>query len=447
MKRTHQAIFLALMMATMSLAGCFGDDDGQIQDLNNLDDWEVYYVESNNNLPECDNSILGRLYFIADTNSFEYCAMAGWTSIDIKGDMGPTGPQGPAGPQGANGLDADESYINDLEVQIQQLESELENATSCQLVPYGNCRGANLSGMNLSGMNLNGIDLRNAILHNVNLSNAIITNADLLGIDIRNSNLDFANFAKSILSHATIFESSVNNTRFSGADLQNAFISRSSLTRAQFGYEGWADSYGMAYPQSKLNSLDLYLNTIVDVSFRDCDMRNANVQVNQFTDVNLSGANLMNAFLSRNVWINADFTNSNLAYTELNYVIGGYNSQGGLDDGVILSGANLENAWLGSSYNSTSGSWGWCRIQSGGECQYQNLSGLDLSNLDLSGINFTGANLTNTDLSFSILYNSNFSHSKLKQADFALARIDGANFEGAQFENTRWIDGWDYSLD
>ena len=36
-------------------------------------------------------------------------------------------------------------------------ESNLTNATSCQLVPYAQCTGANLSGMNLikSGLNWN----------------------------------------------------------------------------------------------------------------------------------------------------------------------------------------------------------------------------------------------------------------------------------------------------
>ena len=50
MKRTHQAIFLALMMATMSLAGCFGGDDkGSDEDENpveTLDDWQVHFANT-----------------------------------------------------------------------------------------------------------------------------------------------------------------------------------------------------------------------------------------------------------------------------------------------------------------------------------------------------------------------------------------------------------------
>ena len=48
MKRTHQAIFLALMMATMSLAGCFGGDDkGSDEDENpveTLEEWQVHFA-------------------------------------------------------------------------------------------------------------------------------------------------------------------------------------------------------------------------------------------------------------------------------------------------------------------------------------------------------------------------------------------------------------------
>ena len=50
MKRTHQAIFLALMMATMSLAGCFGGDDkGSDEDetpVETLDDWQVHFANA-----------------------------------------------------------------------------------------------------------------------------------------------------------------------------------------------------------------------------------------------------------------------------------------------------------------------------------------------------------------------------------------------------------------
>ena len=65
MNRTHQAIFLALMMTTMSLAGCFGGDDGGSNEdetpVEILDDWQVHFANSVSDLPECDDDRSGWL--------------------------------------------------------------------------------------------------------------------------------------------------------------------------------------------------------------------------------------------------------------------------------------------------------------------------------------------------------------------------------------------------
>ena len=56
MKRTHLAIFLALMMATMSLAGCFGGDDGGSDE--EVDDSEQIQEEvlfEGDNIGECSD--------------------------------------------------------------------------------------------------------------------------------------------------------------------------------------------------------------------------------------------------------------------------------------------------------------------------------------------------------------------------------------------------------
>ena len=75
------------------------------------------------------------------------------------GPIGEEGAQGPPGEQGEPGQDVNMSYITQLEADIAaneatiaQLELALANATSCQLVPRGNCAGAWLYGANLSGM-------------------------------------------------------------------------------------------------------------------------------------------------------------------------------------------------------------------------------------------------------------------------------------------------------
>ena len=102
MKRLNAVLF-ALMMATLSLAGCFGgDDDGGSDDepTETLDDWKVYMVDSGDDLSNCNSETLGRLYYVADVDTFEVCLTTGWSFIDIKGADGAQGPAGEQGPQG-----------------------------------------------------------------------------------------------------------------------------------------------------------------------------------------------------------------------------------------------------------------------------------------------------------------------------------------------------------
>jgi ELWxxDGT repeat protein len=79
-------------------------DDGESQQME--DEWDVYYVDSGDDLPNCNSETLGRLYYVASIATFEVCLTSGWSFIDIKGadgEQGPPGEQGPAGADGANG--------------------------------------------------------------------------------------------------------------------------------------------------------------------------------------------------------------------------------------------------------------------------------------------------------------------------------------------------------
>ena len=106
MKRLNAVLF-ALMMATLSLAGCFGgdDDDSDEDPVETLDDWTVYMVDSGDDLPNCNSDTLGRLYYVANIETFEVCLTTGWSFIDIKGADGAQGLAGEQGPQGEPGTD------------------------------------------------------------------------------------------------------------------------------------------------------------------------------------------------------------------------------------------------------------------------------------------------------------------------------------------------------
>ena len=118
MKKLH-ATLLAVLMATISLAGCFGNesDGGEKEEQNEvLEDWSVYYVDTADKLPDCDSDALGMLYYVGSSQSFEVCLSSGWSFIDLKGNDGEIGPAG---------QDANETRLNDLTTRVDQFQAEL----------------------------------------------------------------------------------------------------------------------------------------------------------------------------------------------------------------------------------------------------------------------------------------------------------------------------------
>ena len=102
MNKAHALLF-ALMMMTVSLAGCFGGDDGDSNDetpTETLDDWQVHFAASSSDLPECNDDTNGRLYYVEADEGFQVCTTSGWEVIEISGangSIGLTGDQGSAG--------------------------------------------------------------------------------------------------------------------------------------------------------------------------------------------------------------------------------------------------------------------------------------------------------------------------------------------------------------
>ena len=217
-----------------------------------------------------------------------------------QGDMGADGAQGPAGetgPQGEpgmNGQAANETMMDDLEQQlsamnqdmsviltniseiesdlgsvdnaiqlyyswftqingdvidlqsnvslvwdaIYALESDLANATSCQLGRYAYCAGADLSHMNLSGMDLTGIDLRGANLQNTTLDYATLDGADLRSIVAFNATFIHTGMNKTYLQNAEFnrYSPSECGGYCGEANLTNAYLSNAELTGADLAY-------------------------------------------------------------------------------------------------------------------------------------------------------------------------------------------------------------------
>jgi len=90
MKRI-KTLLLALIMTTMTLSGCIGNSDVETSEGDDVelgespDDWPTYYVQSSGDLPTCDSSTLGRLYYVEDDVNFQACMSTGWEVVDIGG--------------------------------------------------------------------------------------------------------------------------------------------------------------------------------------------------------------------------------------------------------------------------------------------------------------------------------------------------------------------------
>jgi len=412
---------LAIAFATTLLfSGCMGfsDNNEPTTDGEDLDDWDVFYVSSGTDLPNCNSETLGRLYYVADSETFEVCLTSGWSFIEIVGSPGEQGPQGEQGDvgeegekgqQGDAGQDIDPALVAQLQNDnaalselVTSLESDLINATTCQLVPfksntssvseapvgdggggpadpatngtfdplnpvieqfeipfeYGNCARANLSGADLSGMDLTGIVLRSANLEGANLSAARLNESLLMNIE-GNS---FTNFSNAYLRYA---------------DLTDAYLVSADLTGADLRY---ADLTGADLRYADLTDADLYRADLTGAYLFDADLTGANLESADLTDANLGSA---------------DLTDANLGYADLT--------------DAILSSADLTGA---------------------------NLQYADLTDAILLFVDLTDAYLYGADLTY-----ANLRYADLKFADFTSATVTNTNFDDTYWHQTIWTDG------
>ncbi|MCH1528392.1 MAG: hypothetical protein L7S46_01540, partial [Candidatus Poseidoniaceae archaeon] len=102
-----RAVLFALMMLTVSLAGCFGSDDPDEGEtpVETLDDWQVHFASTAADLPTCDSATDGRLYYVDADSEFQVCTSSGWDVIDVSGPAGQDGADGTSGTNGVDGAD------------------------------------------------------------------------------------------------------------------------------------------------------------------------------------------------------------------------------------------------------------------------------------------------------------------------------------------------------
>ena len=100
---------LILILILLNLiAGCTSaDDDSQNVSVTDVaapsvTNWDVYYIETAEDLPECVQETLGRLYYVAAQDSFQVCTSTGWMEIELRGSDGADGSAGSAGFDGSS---------------------------------------------------------------------------------------------------------------------------------------------------------------------------------------------------------------------------------------------------------------------------------------------------------------------------------------------------------
>ena len=98
------AMLLCLLMISAPIAGCVdSNDESPTENEEQLDDWNVYFAATAVDLPTCDETTNGRLYYIESGAQFQVCKTAGWEVITIQGPDGPSGQDGAPGADGADG--------------------------------------------------------------------------------------------------------------------------------------------------------------------------------------------------------------------------------------------------------------------------------------------------------------------------------------------------------
>ena len=304
-KRTYTAIGLAMLLTFVSVMvymvssldedAILNQDEVDVE----LNEWHTYYVESESELPECGDDTIGRLYYIESSEKFEACTPNGWITVDIKGADGAPGQDGSDGAPGQDGQDGvdgvpgqdgsdgapgqdgqDGEDGQDVDpAQLQEIQDdllELNNATGCQLVPYGNCAGADLSHMNLTGMDLTGINLRGANLQNTTLDFATLDGADLRSIVAMNASFIHTGMNRTYLQNAEFnrYDFSECGGFCGSANLTNAYLDYANLAYAYFAYANLTDA-NLIY--SDLTGVYLIYSDLTDANPGGSDLTDANL--------------------------------------------------------------------------------------------------------------------------------------------------------------------------
>ena len=148
----------------------------------------------------------------------------------------------------------------------------------------------------------------------------------------------------------------------------------------------------------------------------------------------LSGANLNNAYLGDIFLGNTNLRSVDLSYADLkDSYLGNTNLSGGDLSYADINNANLSDADLSSADLSVAD-------LSGADLSGADLRGANLSNANLRGADLSNADINNADLSNANLIGAYFGGANLSDADLSNADLSGANLKAVVWNsNTKWL--------
>ena len=100
--------FLILLLIILApLSGCLGGEEGIEGEIGPVGPMgesgsSLHLVVTSDELPDCNTTLLGQIFFVSSAGEFQVCSITGWAIVDLSG---PAGADGTNGTDGVNGTD------------------------------------------------------------------------------------------------------------------------------------------------------------------------------------------------------------------------------------------------------------------------------------------------------------------------------------------------------
>tara|TARA_B100001559_G_scaffold130314_1_gene109650 strand:- start:2581 stop:4701 length:2121 start_codon:yes stop_codon:yes gene_type:complete len=347
---------------------------------------------------------------------------------------------------------ANNNYANATD--LSNIQTVLDNVTTCVIGAYANCSGMYLFNVDLSNMDLTGIDFSHSELINVDFSNSGLKFADFTGADIDDVNFSYTDIKHAVFSGATISNTDFSNSTMKyasidGADFYRPVFTGADLTKVDFSkIDEMTDTYTIGYSSCSVyttrNSQDavysgyLYGSVIryywaVPISFEGAILDGANFEGMELWPLDLTNAS--------GVYVNFDDTSIFDDFTGSQYcsVSGSLPKVSGNSSApsyyYTYSGNYQTSLYRHEHSTFTDFDGESSSFEMSSILDDANLQRADLRNSNLMYVDFSMANLTDAELDYSWLHFTNFDD----------AIVTGVDFYNSNWYQTVWTNGLAYN--